>query len=140
MDAVKPRTLPPSERGLNLEMVMWTFTRLSVLAMYGFILAGILGGLLVSAQTQTSLAEVLRWAFLPNLADNPLAGTPWISALAKLMVIAFIAVVSGHGVHGILEILDDYFAGPPARRWFRNGVIAYALLVNVIAIYVIWTA
>lgn len=138
METVKPRSLPFSKRGFNFETIMWFFTRLTVLAMYGFILAGLTGGLILSARTGANLADVLRWAFFPNLNENPLVAYIWITVLTKLMVVAFILVVSGHGVHGVLEILDDYFTGASARRWFRNGIIAYAIAANVIAILVIW--
>lgn len=138
MDTVKTRSLPFSKRGFNFETIMWFFTRLTVLAMYGFILAGLTGGLILSARTGANLADVLRWAFFPNLNENPLGAYIWITVLTKLMVVAFILVVSGHGVHGVLEILDDYFTGALARRWFRNGIIAYAIAVNVIAIFEIW--
>jgi succinate dehydrogenase hydrophobic anchor subunit len=134
----KPRTLPLSKRGLNFESVMWIFTRLTALGMYVLIIAGLIGALIVSQKTHSNLADILLWAFFPNASPNPLGGLIWITILTKLMVTAFVLVVSGHGVHGILEILDDYFATPFARRWFRNGMIAYALVVNVIAFYVIW--
>ncbi|HEY2979745.1 MAG TPA: hypothetical protein VGJ22_01075 [Anaerolineales bacterium] len=140
MQAVKPRTLPLFKRGLNFETAMWFLARLSVLAIYGFMLAGILGGLVVSAQTHTNLAEVLRWAFFPNQTGNPLGAMPWVSMLAKIMVIAFIAVVSWHGVHGILVIADDYIADLTAQRWYHKAMIGYAVVVNVIAVYVIWKA
>jgi succinate dehydrogenase hydrophobic anchor subunit len=140
MEAVKPRTLALQKRGLNFETAMWFLARLSVLAIYGFILAGILGGLVASAQTQTNLAEVLRWAFFPNQTGNPLSAMPWVSVLAKLMVIGFIAVVSWHGVHGMLVIVDDFISDLKAQRWYHKAMIGYALLVNVIAIYIIWTA
>jgi succinate dehydrogenase hydrophobic anchor subunit len=134
------RSLPLSKRGFNFETFMWIFTRFSVLAMYGLILAGFLGGLLVSAQTGANLADILYWAFLPNAAENPLAGMPWLTVLARLMVSAFLLTVSAHGVHGVLEILDDYFAGPAARRWSRNGIILFFVAANAVALYVIWTA
>jgi len=140
MEAEKRRTLPLSKRGFNFETLMWFFARFSVLAMYGLMLAGLLGGLVASAQTQMNLADVLRWAFFPNQTGNPLDAMPWVSMLAKLMVMAFIAVVSWHGVHGILVILDDYIADPKAQRWYHNAMIGYALVVNAIAIFVIWTA
>jgi succinate dehydrogenase hydrophobic anchor subunit len=136
----KPRTIPLSKRGFNFETFMWIFTRFSVVAMYGLIIAGFLGGLLVSAQTGANLADVLRWAFFPNAAENPFAGTPWLTILTRLMVTAFLLVVSAHGVHGVLEILDDYFASPAARRWSRNGIIAFFLFANAIGLYVIWTS
>ena len=133
------RTLPISKRGLNFEMVMWAFTRFTVLAMYGLILAGLLGGLILSRQTGANLGSILYWAFFPHVAENPL-GQVWMTILAKLMVTTFLLVACGHGVHGVLEILDDYFTNVGARRWSRNFIIAYAILASLIAIYVIWTS
>jgi succinate dehydrogenase hydrophobic anchor subunit len=133
------RTLPLSKRGFNFEMFMWGFTRFTVLAMYGLMLAGLLGALRLSAQTGTNFGDILYWAFFPNLAPNPLEQV-WMTILAKLMVTAFILVVCGHGVHGVLEILDDYFTSAGARRWSRNFIITYAIVASLIAVYVIWTS
>ena len=133
------RTLPVSKRGLNFEMFMWGFTRFTVIAMYGLILAGIFGALSMSARTSANFGDILYWAFFPNLADNPLEQV-WMTILVKLMVTAFILTACGHGVHGVLEILDDYFTGAGARRWSRNFIITYAILASLIAIYVIWTS
>jgi succinate dehydrogenase hydrophobic anchor subunit len=130
------RTLPISKRGLNFEMFMWGFTRFTVIAIYGLILAGILGALSISARTGANFGDILYWAFFPHLAPNPLEQV-WMTILAKLMVVSFVLSVCGHGVHGVLEILDDYFASPRARRWSRNFIIAYAILASAIAIYVI---
>jgi succinate dehydrogenase hydrophobic anchor subunit len=107
--------------------------------MYGLILVGLLGGLLLSARTGANFADILYWAFFPNMAENPL-GQIWMTVVAKLMVIAFVLAACGHGVHGVLEILDDYFASPRARRWSRNFIIVYAILASLIAMYVIWTS
>ncbi len=83
------------------------------------------------------LIEHYRKVF-PNMAQNPL-NQIWMTILAKLMVIAFVLAACGHGVHGVLEILDDYFAGAGARRRSRNIIITYAILASLIAMYVIWT-
>lgn len=139
MTTTTKRTLPLSKRGFSFETIMWAFTRLTAFAMYGLILAGFIGALVVSAQTGVNFGDVLRWALLPNTAANPIAHIVWMTILAKLMVIVFMLVVSGHGVHGILEILDDYYSSAIARRWFRNFVIAYALVTNAIVLYVIFT-
>jgi succinate dehydrogenase hydrophobic anchor subunit len=132
------RSLPISKRGFNFEMFMWAFTRFTVIVMYGLILAGIVGALILSARTGANLGDILYWAFLPNMSQNPLSQI-WMTILAKLMVIAFVLAACGHGVHGVLEILDDYFAGAGARRWSRNIIITYAILASLIAMYVIWT-
>src|SRR5512143_1213480 len=112
MDTPKPRNLPLAKRGFSFEAIMWIFTRLSALAMYALILAGLIGALIVSAQLHANLAAILRWAFLPQGAANPLSDLPWLAVLVRLMVTGFLLVLSGHGVHGILEILDDYFSSP----------------------------
>jgi succinate dehydrogenase hydrophobic anchor subunit len=134
------RTLPLAKRGFTFETVMWMFTRVTVLAMYGLMLAGLIGALIMSARTGANLSDILYWAFFPNLAGNPLGAYIGITILAKLIVTAFVLVVSGHGVHGVLEILDDYFTGAVARRWSRNFIIVYAIVANLIALYVIWTS
>ncbi len=132
------RSLPISKRGFNFEMFMWAFTRFTVIVMYGLILAGIVGGLILSARTGANFGDILYWAFFPNMAQNPLSQI-WMTILAKLMVSAFVLAACGHGVHGVLEILDDYFTSPFARRWSRNLIILYAIVASLIAMYVIWT-
>jgi succinate dehydrogenase hydrophobic anchor subunit len=133
------RTLPISKRGFNFETFMWAFTRFTVIAMYGLFLVGILGGLRLSAMTGVSFGDIMYWAFFPNMVDNPL-GQVWMNIIARLMVIAFVLVACGHGVHGVLEIWDDYFTSEVSRRWARNIVITYAILASIIAIYVILSA
>jgi len=132
------RTLPISKRGFNFETFMWAFTRFTVIAMYGLILAGLLGALYLSRQTGMNVGDILYWAFFPNLAENPL-GQVWMVIFAKLMVIAFVLVACGHGVHGVLEIFDDYYTGEGARRWARNVVITYAIVASIATIYIVLT-
>jgi len=132
------RILSLSKRGFNFEVFMWAFTRFTVIAMYGLIIVGILGGLSLSARTGANFGDILYWAFFPNLAENPLEQV-WMTILAKLMVIAFVLSACGHGVHGVLEILDDYFTSHAARRWSRNFIITYAVVASLIVIYVILT-
>jgi len=133
------RTLPLKKRGFSFEVFMWAFTRFTVIAMYGLVLAGIIGALIVSAQTGANLGDVLYWAFFPNMVANPL-GEIWMTWLAKLMVIAFVLTACGHGVHGVLEIWDDYVINEVGRRWARNIVIPYAIVASLVAVYIIWTA
>ncbi len=132
------RTLPLNKRGLNFETFMWAFTRFTVIAMYGLIIVGILGGLRLSMMTGVNFGDIMYWAFFPNMVDVPL-GQVWMNITVRLMVIAFVLVVCGHGVHGVLEILDDYFTSEFARRWSRNFIITYAVVASLIAMYVIWT-
>src|SRR5262245_39663879 len=125
------RTLPLNKRGFNFETFMWAFTRFTVIAMYGLFIVGILYALMLSAQTGVNFGKILYWAFFPNLAENPL-GQVWMTILAKLMVIAFLLSACGHGVHGVLELLDDYFTSFLSRRWSRYLIIAYAVVYSLI--------
>jgi succinate dehydrogenase hydrophobic anchor subunit len=141
MTTVKPRTIPLSKRSLNFEMIMWTVARLSALAIYALIIAGLIGALIVSAQIHANFGDVLRWAFFPNTTANPLSAMPWISLLAKLMVTALVIVVSAHAIHGIIEILDDYVTAHLWRHGVRHvGGVIFFLITTAIAIYVIWTS
>ena len=119
--------------------MMWIFTRLSALAIYAFMLAGVIGALIVSAQTHANLADVLRWAFFANTSPNPLSGMPWIALFAKLMVLAFMLIVSSHGVHGIVEVADDYL--PRSwRRAYLNIIIVIFVISNLVVAYVLFFA
>ncbi len=132
------RTLPISKRGFNFETFMWAFTRFTVLAIYGLIIVGVLYALFLSAQTGANFGDILYWAFFPSAASNPL-GQVWMTILAKLMVTAFVFTACGHGVHGVLEIWDDYFTSHVARRWGRNFIITYAIVACLVSAFVIWT-
>ena len=85
--AAKPRNLSLPQRGLNFEMLMWLFTRLSALAMYGLILFGLIGALIMGARTQMNFADVMRWAFMPNVTHvqntNVPDLAPWATAFWK---------------------------------------------------------
>ncbi len=138
METTKGKNLPLSKRAASFETVMWFYTRFSALAMYAFILVGFIAALIVSAQTHANLADILRWAFLPNTVANPLSVASWVSVLVKLMVTAFILVLSAHGVHGIVAIAYDYLVPSTGQQIFRNLIIAFFVVVNAITIYVIW--
>src|SRR5512147_1622174 len=142
--AVKSRTLPVSKRGLNFEMFMWLFTRLSALAMYALILFAIIGALWMGARYQMNLADVLRWGFMPNpghvqsvALDNPDA---WGTLFWRLTAIALLLVAVAHGVHGLVVIADDYIVSPRGRLIVRWLSIAMMISMSVIGVYVLWTS
>ena len=142
--AVKPRTLPLAQRGLNFEMLMWLFTRLSALAMYGFILFGIIGALIMGARTHMNLADVMRWGFMPTVShvqDTNLPDiSPWTTPFWKLVASGLLLVAVAHGVHGLVVIADDYIAKPRGRQIVRILSIIFMLTMSVIGVYVIWTS
>ena len=140
----KSRTVPLTKRGLNFEMLMWIFTRLSALAMYALILFAIIGALIMGARTQMNLADVLRWGFMPNVTHvrntNVQDITPWASPFWKTVASLLLMVATAHGVHGLVVICDDYIVKPLGRQIVRYISIVFIVAMIVIGIYVIWTS
>src|SRR5512141_2552548 len=121
--AVKSRTLPLSKRGLNFEMLMWLFTRLSALAMYALILFAVIGALVMGARTQMNMADVLRWGFMPNpnhvQSTNVPALEPWAAPFWAVVASLLLLVAVAHGMHGLVVIADDYIVSDGGRKIVR---------------------
>jgi len=142
--AVKSRTLPLSKRGLNFEMFMWLFTRLSALAMYALILIAIIGALIMGARNQMNLADVLRWGFMPTnthvqSTDVPDLA-PWSTPFWRLTGSALLLLAVTHGVHGLVVIADDYIDTARGRQISRILSIIMMISMSLIGLYVIWTS
>jgi succinate dehydrogenase hydrophobic anchor subunit len=141
---MKSKNLPLSQRGLNFEMLMWIFTRLSALAMYALILFGMIGALVMGARNQMNFADVMRWAFMPNSthvqSTNVPDLAPWSSSFWKLTASALLLVAVAHGVHGLVVIADDYIVKPRARQVVRILSIVFMLSMSAIGLYIIWTS
>ncbi len=142
MATTKSRTLPLSKRGLNFEMFMWLFTRLSALGMYGLILIAIIGALIMGARTQMNLVDVLRWGFMPTnthvqSTDVPDL-VPWSTPFWRLTGSALLLVAVAHGVHGCVVIADDYIVTPRGRNSIRILSIVFMLSMMGIGLYLIW--
>ena len=140
----KPRTLPLSKRGLNFEMLMWYFTRLSALAMYGIILFAIIGALVMGARTQMNFADIMRWGFMPNgthvQSTNVPDLVPWELPFWRLVASGLLLLATAHGVHGLVVIADDYIANHRGRQIARLLSIVFMLSMIGIGLYVIWTS
>ena len=142
--ATKSRSLPLTKRGMNFETFMWLFTRLSALAMYVLLLTAVIGALIMGARTEMNLADVLRWAFTTNVTyvqnTNVPALDPWASIFWKGVAILMVLVAGSHGLHGVLSVLDDYFAQPRMRAFFRILIAILLPVMWAVGIYVIWTS
>ena len=138
----KSRTVPITKRGLNFEMMMWLFTRLSGLAMYGLFLVAIIGALIMGARTQMNLADILRWGFMPNVTHVRNTNVPdlamWSSPFWKVVASLLVMIATAHGVHGLVVICDDYIVKPLGRQIVRYISIVFIVAMIVIGIYVIW--
>jgi succinate dehydrogenase hydrophobic anchor subunit len=142
--ATKSKSLPLAKRGLNFEMLMWLFTRLSALAMYALILFAVIGALVMGARTQMNFADVMRWGFMPNsthvLSTNVPDLDPWSTSFWRLAGSALLLVAAAHGVHGLVAIVDDYIVTPRGRTFVRAISIVFMLTMMGIGIYVLWTS
>jgi succinate dehydrogenase hydrophobic anchor subunit len=144
MATTKPRTLPLSKRGLNFEMFMWLFTRLSALGMYALILFAIMGALFMGARNDMNFADVLRWGFMPNnthvQSTNVPDLAPWSTPFWRLTASALLLLAVAHGVHGLVVIADDYIVTPRGRLIVRFISIAMMISMSLIGLYVLWTS
>lgn len=144
MNEPKSRNLTLSQRGMNFETLMWLFTRLSALAMYALILFALIGALYMGARYQMNFADVMRWAFMPNVthvqSTNVPDLAPWASTFWKLTACALVLVATAHGVHGLVVIADDYITGAGARKFVRFLSIVFMLSMMGIGVYIIWTS
>jgi succinate dehydrogenase hydrophobic anchor subunit len=135
MANTKSRSLPLSKRGLNFEMLMWIFTRLSALAMYALILFGV---------THMNMADVLRWGFMPNSTHVQSTDVPdlapWASPFWKVTGSLLLLVAVAHGVHGLVVIVDDYIVSSRGRNIVRILSIIMMLSMIAMGLYILWTS
>lgn len=139
----KSRNLSIKQRGLtNFEAIMWIFTRLSALAIYGLVLVGLIGALIMGAREQMNFADVMRWAFMPNVTHVQSTDVPdlnpWKSSFWKLTASALLLVSVAHGVHGLVVIADDYIAGAGGRKFVRFLSVIMMLSLMGLGTYLIW--
>lgn len=138
----QPRTAPL--RGFHFDYLMWLFTRLSALAMYLIAIVGIVAALLMSARQNMTVADLMRWAFMPN--PNHVANTnipdidAWKGIFWQVMGILMLFFAGAHGFHGLLNVLEDYISHRWVRNLLRGLVVVIWLLMSAVGIYVILTS
>ena len=144
MATIKPRTLPIRKRGLNFEMFMWLFTRLSALGIYALILFAIMGALWMGARNDMNFADVMRWGFMPTnthvqSTDVPDLA-PWATPFWRLTASALLLLAVTHGVHGLVVIADDYITSSRGRNIVRLLSILMMASMSLIGLYILWTS
>jgi succinate dehydrogenase hydrophobic anchor subunit len=138
----RPRTAP--QRGFHFDYLMWLFTRLSALAMYLLVIVGVTAALLMSARQNMSVADLMRWAFMPN--PNHVANTnipdveAWKGIFWQVMGTLMLFFAGAHGLHGLLNVLEDYISRTWVRNLLRILVLIIWVLISAIGIYVILTS
>jgi succinate dehydrogenase hydrophobic anchor subunit len=141
----KTRNLSIAKRGLmSFETIMWVFTRFSALAMYALIIFGLIGALVMGALNHMNFADVMRWAFMPDVTHVQTTALPdttaWSTTFWKLTASALLLIAVGHGVHGLVVIADDYIATEKGRKIVRFFSFVMIFSMLVIGAYLIWTS
>ncbi len=129
------------KRGFNFEYIMWLFTRLSALAMYALALTGLIGALIMGARTEMTMADLMRWTFMPNSSHVLNTNVPnvdiWATTFWRAMAITFLLFAGSHGIHGLLNVEEDYLENKTVRIILRIlGLLLFAAMA-VIGIVVI---
>jgi succinate dehydrogenase hydrophobic anchor subunit len=132
------------QRGFNFEYIMWLFTRLSALAMYALALAGLVGALILGARSQMNMADLLRWTFMPNSSHVLNTNVPdidlWATTFWRAMAIAFLIFAGSHGIHGLLNVGEDYLENKTVRLILRILGLLFFAAMAFIGISVILTS
>jgi succinate dehydrogenase hydrophobic anchor subunit len=98
----------------------------------------------MSARQNMTVADLMRWAFMPN--PNHVANTNipdvdvWKTIFWQGMGILMLLLAGAHGLHGLLNVLEDYIARTWVRNLLRLVVLLVWLLISTIGIYVILTS
>jgi succinate dehydrogenase hydrophobic anchor subunit len=136
------RTAP--QRGVNFDYIMWLYARLSALAMYLVALIGITGALIMGARQEMTFADLMRWAFTPEVSHVLNTNVPnidaWKTIFWHIMGTLMILLAGAHGYHGFLNVLDDYVKSATARVVLRVVVIVLWILMSIVAIYLLLTS
>jgi succinate dehydrogenase hydrophobic anchor subunit len=131
-------------KGYNFDYIMWLFTRLSALAMYLVAIVGVTAALLMSARQNMTVADLMRWAFMPN--PNHVANTnipdleAWKGIFWNVMAFLMLFFAGSHGLHGLLNVLEDYISRTWVRNLLRGIVLVVWVLISAVGIYVILTS
>jgi succinate dehydrogenase hydrophobic anchor subunit len=112
--------------------------------MYLLAIVGIVAALLMSARQNMTVADLLRWAFMPN--PNHVANTnipdieAWKGIFWQGMGILMLFFAGAHGLHGLLNVLEDYISRTWVRNLLRILVLLFWVLMSAIGMYVILTS
>ena len=136
---MRSRIVP--QPGINLDYIMWQFTRLSGLFLVLLALIGFTYALLLGARTQIDLPTLMRWTFFPNpnhvvnyVADVE-AG--WMNAGLQVLQMAIIFFGVTHGFNGLRMILEDYVGRGFGQLILRGFIFLLWLVVFIVAVQVI---
>jgi succinate dehydrogenase hydrophobic anchor subunit len=137
---MRPHYVP--NRGLNLDYIMWLFTRISGLGIILLALIGLGAAMYMGARLQLDLPTVLRWTFFPNPnhvvnSNIPDVTIGWATAFWQIMEYLILFFAFTHAANGIRMIVEDYIVGSFARPFIRGLIALVWLAMIIVGIYVI---
>lgn len=129
-------------RGLNLDYIMWLFTRISGLGIILLALIGLGAAMYMGARTEMDLQTILRWTFFPNPNHVVNSNIPditigWATAFWQIMEYLILAFAFTHAANGIRMIVEDYVGASLLRPFIRALIALVWLGMMIIGIYVI---
>ncbi len=137
---MRPHYVP--NRGLNLDYIMWLFTRISGLGIIVLALIGLGSAMYMGARLQLDLPTVLRWTFFPNPSHVVNSNIPdvtigWATAFWQIMEYLILFFAFTHAANGIRMIVEDYIGGSFARPFIRALIALVWMAMIIVGIYVI---
>jgi succinate dehydrogenase / fumarate reductase membrane anchor subunit len=136
------RTRYVPNRGLNLDYLMWLFTRISGLGIILLALIGLGSAMLMGARMQMDLPTVLRWTFFPNPnhvvnSNIPDVTLGWATAFWQIMEYLILFFAFTHAANGIRMIIEDYIDHSFWRPFIRAFIALVWVGMVIVGIYVI---
>ena len=130
------------QRGINLDYLMWLFTRISGLGIVLLALIGLVSAMYLGARMQMDLPTVLRWTFLPNPNHVVNSNVPdvtigWANAFWQIMQYLIIFFAFTHAANGIRMITEDYIGHSFLQPFVRALIALLWIGMLIVGIYVI---
>jgi succinate dehydrogenase hydrophobic anchor subunit len=134
------RAIP--QRGINLDYLMWVFTRVSGLALILLAVIGVIGAFLMGARLQMDMSTLMRWTFFPNPnhvvnSEIPDVTLGWANAYWQIMQMLIVFFAVGHGFNGLRVVIEDYIGRSFLRILLRGLIALLGLFMLIVGIYVI---
>jgi len=130
------------QRGINLDYLMWLFTRISGVGIVVLALIGLGAAMYMGARLQMDLPTVLRWTFFPNPnhvvnSNIPDVTLGWANAFWQIMQFLIIVFAFTHAANGLRMIVEDY-VGHTFWQPFIRALFALLLIgMVIVGIYVV---
>ena len=137
---MRPRYVP--QRGINLDYLMWLFTRISGLGIVVLALIGLSLAMYMRARLQMDLPTVLRWTFFPNPSHVINSNIPdvtlgWANAFWQIMQFLIIFLAFTHAANGLRMIAEDYLGHTLWQPFVRAFFALLWMAMIIIAVYVV---